>query len=195
MAHPAPASRPPISPSRPSAASVQAAPILGAPGFNGYTLNVVGANHQPVQISQIYSGTVTYPIAGSTTIVPFNVKAAKAVPFYGSLSHGLDKQVSVSVLQSADLTSFIPRPTVPAGPSAGLYGGNGLGALIDTPFSCAFQGSGAIPPAIAGDPTPGTTMKADDAVFYTFNARQQHPHRLDRQNRHRGRRAILHRHD
>lgn len=149
--------------------SVQAAPIIGAPGFNGYTLNVLGANHQPVQISQIYSGSVTYQIAGSTTIVPFNTKSQKAVPFYGSLSNGLDKQVSVAILQSKDLTTYIPRPTVPAGPSAGLYGGDGLGALIGTPFSCAFQGSGAIPPAVSGGPTPGTTMKADDSIFYTYN--------------------------
>ena len=63
---------------------VQAAPISGAPGFNGYSLNVVTANRQPVLISQIYSANITYPIAGSTTIVPYNVKAAKAVPFYGS---------------------------------------------------------------------------------------------------------------
>ena len=45
-------------------------PIMGPPGFNGYTLNVMGAGHQPVQISQIYSGSVTYAIAGSTTIIP-----------------------------------------------------------------------------------------------------------------------------
>ena len=51
-----------------------------------------------------------------------------------------------------------------------MFGGNGLGALIGTPFSCAFQGSGAVPPAIAANPTPGTTMKADDTVFYTYNA-------------------------
>ena len=51
-----------------------------------------------------------------------------------------------------------------------MFGGNGLGALIATPFSCAFQGSGAMPPAIAANPTPGTTMKADDTVFYTYNA-------------------------
>ena len=149
---------------------IQAAPIIGPPGPNGYNLNVVGANRQPVQISQIYSANVTYTIAGSTTIVPFNIKAAKAVPFYGSISHGLDKQVSVPLLQSKDLTSFIPRTTVPPGPTAGVYGGDGLGALIGTQFSCAFQGSGAIPPAIASNPTPGTTMKADDSIFYTFNA-------------------------
>jgi hypothetical protein len=149
---------------------VQASPILGPPGFNGYNLNVIGANHQPVQISQIYSANVTYPIAGSTTIVPYNPKSAKSVPFYGSLSHGLDKQVSVALLQSKDLTTFIPRTTVPAGPAAGVYGGDGLGALIASEFSWAFQGSGAIPPAIAANPTPGTTMKADDTVFYTFNA-------------------------
>lgn len=149
---------------------VQAAPISGAPGFNGYNLNVASANQQPVLISQIYSANLNYPIAGSTTIVPYNVKAAKSVPFYGSLSHELDKQVSVPLLQSANLTSFIPAVTVPPGPSAGVYGGNGLGSLIDTPFSCAFQGSGAIPPAISSDPTPGTVMKGDATVFYTYNA-------------------------
>ncbi|MGA2501581.1 MAG: hypothetical protein ABSH20_27895, partial [Tepidisphaeraceae bacterium] len=152
------------------AGEVQAAPIIGPPGFNGYSLNVVGANRQPVQISQIYSGALVYPIAGSTTTVPFNPKSGKSVPFYGSLSHGLDKQTSFPLLQSKDLTSFIPRSTVPPGPTAGLYGGDGLGALIGTPFSCAFQGSGAIPPAVSANPTPGTTMKADDSIFYTFNA-------------------------
>ena len=149
---------------------VQAGPFLGPPGANGYTLDVIGANHQPVQISQIYSANVTYAIAGSTTIVPFSVKSGKAVPFYGSLSHGLDKQVSVPLLQSKDLSSFIPRTTVPPGPAAGVYGGDGLGALINTQFSCAFQGSGAIPPAIASNLTPGTTMKADDSIFYSYNA-------------------------
>ncbi len=63
------------------AAPVQASPISGAPGFNGYSLNVLGAAKQPVLISQIYSGSMTYPIAGSTTIQPFK---GKLVPFYGS---------------------------------------------------------------------------------------------------------------
>lgn len=165
----------PSSPGQPAAyipiqavgGEVQAAPIMGPPGFNGYSLNVVSANRQPVSISQIYSGSVTYAIAGSTTIVP--QKSGKAVPFYGTLSHGLDKQVPVKTLQSADLTSFIPRTTVPPGPSQGVFGGDGLGSLIGTPLSCAFQGSGATPPAIAGGSTPGTTMKADDSIFYTFN--------------------------
>lgn len=152
------------------AGEVQAAPIAGPPGFNGYNLNVVGSNRQPMQISQIYSGAQTYAIAGPTTIIPLNPKSGKAVPFYGSLSHGLDKQVSVPLLQSKDLTSFIPRPTVPPGPTTGVYGGNGQGSLVGTQFSCAFQGSGAIPPAVSGGPTPGTTMRADDTVFYTFNA-------------------------
>jgi hypothetical protein len=149
---------------------VQAAPILGPPGFNGYALNVVGANRQPIVISQIYAASATYAIAGSTTIVPNNPSTGKPVPFYGSLSHGLDMQRSGVVLQSADGTSHIPRSTVPPGPSSGTFGGNGLGALIGTEFSAAFQGSGAIPPAVAGNPTPGTVMKADDTVFYTFNA-------------------------
>ncbi len=140
--------------------SIQAAPLLGPPGFNGYNLNVVGANRQPVQISQIFSGPIAYSIAGSTTIQPFNPKTAKAVPFYGSLSHGLDRMVPVTKLQSKDLLSFIPRPPVPPGPASGLFGGNGLGSLIGTPFSAAFQGS----PAITG------VMKGDDAIFYTFNA-------------------------
>ena len=151
-----------------AASEVQAAPISGAPGPNGYNLNVAAANRQPVTISQIFSANAAYQIAGSTTTVP--LKSGKAVPFYGSLSHGLDKQVTVKVLQSANGTSFIPRTTVPPGPAQGVYGGCGLGALIGTQFSWAFQGSGAIPPAIATDPTPGTTMKADDSVFYTFNA-------------------------
>ena len=147
---------------------MQAAPISGAPGPNGYNLNVAAANRQPVTISHIFSANAAYQIAGSTTTVP--LKSGKAVPFYGSLSHGLDKQVTVKVLQSANGTSFIPRTTVPPGPAQGVYGGCGLGALIGTQFSWAFQGSGAIPPAVATDPTPGTTMKADDSVFYTFNA-------------------------
>ena len=79
---------------------VQASPISGAPGFNGYSLNVLGGAKQPVLISQIYSANVTYPIAGSTTIQPFDPKKNKLVPFYGSLSHGLDKQVPVTLLQS-----------------------------------------------------------------------------------------------
>ena len=150
---------------------VQAAPITGAPGFNGYALNVEGANRQPVQISQIYSGTTAYTIAGSTTLIPYNTKSEKAVPFYGSLSHGLDRMLTAKgPLQSADLTTFIPRATKPPGPVAGTFGGNGLGSLISTPFSFAFQGSGAIPPDVTGDLTPGTTMKADDGIFYTFNA-------------------------
>ena len=152
------------------AGEVQAAPILGPPGFSGYSLNVVTANRQPLQISQIYSGAVAYTIAGTTTILPVSAKSGKAVPFYGSLSNGLDKQVPFAALPSKDGTSYIPRPTVPAGPTTGLYGGNGLGSLVGTPFSCAFQGSGAIPPAIATNPTPGTIMKADDSIFYTFNA-------------------------
>jgi hypothetical protein len=148
---------------------VQAAPIVGPPGFNGYSLNVAAASRQPVQISQIYSGTVAYPIAGSTTIIPINTKTGAVIPFYGSIAHGLDRMLPAT-LTGASPTDVIPRPTVPPGPATRLFGGNGLGALIATPFSCAFQGSGAVPPAIAANPTPGTTMRADDTVFYTYNA-------------------------
>jgi hypothetical protein len=149
---------------------VPAAPISGAPGFNGYNLNVIGTGKQPVLISQIYSANLAYPIAGSTTMQPINPKSGKAVPLYGSLSHGLDKQVTLALLQSADKSSYLPRTTTPQTVTAGVYGGNGQGALIGTPFSYAFQGSGAIPPQIAGNPNPGTTMKGDDGIFYTFNA-------------------------
>src|SRR6185437_13823064 len=149
--------------------AVQAGPIIGQPGFNGYLLNVAAANRQPVPVNQIYSGTTVFPIAGTTTIVPINPKTGKAVPFSGSISHGLDRMLP-AMLQSADLKSSIPRTTVPPGPTTGLFGGNGLGALVATPFSFAFQGAGAVPPAILGNPTPGTTMKADDTVFYTYNA-------------------------
>jgi hypothetical protein len=149
--------------------SVQAAPIVGPPGFNGYSLNVASATRQPVQISQIYSGNVTYPIDGSTTIIPINPKSGKAIPFYGSIAHGLDRMLPTT-LTGVDPTNVLPRQTVPVGPATGVLGGNGLGALIATPFSVAFQGSGAVPPAIAANPIPGTTMKADDTVFYTYNA-------------------------
>ena len=148
---------------------VQAGTIMGSPGFNGYALNVLGANRQPVQISQIYSGPTIFPLAGTSTVVPLNAKG-KPVAFYGSISHGLDKQVRSRRCTAPDLSSQIPRPTSPQTVTSGLFGGSGLGALIGTPLSFAFQGSGAIPPQIASDPTPGTTMKADDSVFYSVNA-------------------------
>jgi hypothetical protein len=150
------------------AGPVPAAPISGAPGFSGYSLNVLGAGKQPVLISQIYSANIAYPIAGSTAIQP--LQKGKPVAFYGSLSHGLDKQVTVNLLQSSDKNSYLPRTTVPQTVTAGIYGGNGQGALIGTPFSWAFQGASAIPPQIAANPNPGTTMKGDDSIFYTFNA-------------------------
>jgi hypothetical protein len=127
------------------ASGIQAAPIMGPPGFNGYSLNVVGTNRQPVQISQIYSGITTYPIAGSTTIIPVSTSSGKAVPFYGSISHGLDQQHSA------------------LGPIAGVFGGNGLGGMIGTMLSLAFQGVPAIPAS-------GSVIKGDSAVYYTFNA-------------------------
>jgi hypothetical protein len=151
-----------------AAQAIQASPISGAPGFNGYSLNVLGANKQPVQISQIYSANIAYPIAGSTTIQP--AQKGKAAPFLGSLSHGLDKQVTVNLLQSADKAAYLPRTTNPQNVTAGIYGGNGQGAIIGTPFSGAFQGSGAIPTLDPANPAPGSIMKADDSVFYTFNA-------------------------
>ncbi|MGA3005035.1 MAG: hypothetical protein ABSE20_25275, partial [Acetobacteraceae bacterium] len=127
------------------ASGIQAAPIMGPPGFNGYSLNVVGTNRQPVQISQIYSGITTYPIAGSTTIIPVSTSSGKAVPFYGSISHGLDQQHSA------------------LGPIAGVFGGNGLGGMISTLLSLAFQGVPAVPAS-------GSVIKGDSAVYYTFNA-------------------------
>ncbi len=50
------------------------------------------------------------------------------------LSHGLDKQTFVSQLTSGSGSI-----------SNGVFGGNGQGAMIRTPFSWAFQGSAAIP--------------------------------------------------
>jgi hypothetical protein len=133
---------------------VQAAPIMGPPSVNGYNLNVVGANRQPVQVTQIYFGNQTYQIAGSTTTVPVNPRTAKVVSFYGSLSHGLDRMATTPLLRSADLTATITN---------GIFGGNALGGMIGTQLSRAFQGATAIPLAT------GAVMKAD-AVFYTFNA-------------------------
>jgi hypothetical protein len=135
--------------------AVQATPIFGAPGFNGYSVNVLAQNRQPVLISQIYSGNLAYPIAGSTAIQPFDPKKLKLTPFYGSLSHGLDKQISGQTLGSI---------------TNGVFGGNGQGSLIGTQFSWAFQGSGAIPAVASGTSGVGSTMKADSGIFYTFNA-------------------------
>ena len=134
---------------------VQASPIFGAPGFNGYSLNVLGTSRQPVLISQIYSANLSYPIAGSTTIQPFDPKKLKLVPFYGTLSHGLDKQLSNQTLQSI---------------ASGTFGGNGQGALIGTQFSWGFQGSPAIPVAATATEAAGGTMKGDDGLYYSFNA-------------------------
>jgi hypothetical protein len=142
-------------------AEIQAAPIMGAPGFNGYTLNVMGtSNHLPIQITQIYSGSTAYPIAGTTTLIPYNTKGQKAVPFYGSLSQGLDKQRTVLTLYSADGSTTITN---------GVFGGDGLGSMLDTPLGAVFQGSGAIPATTVGNQAAGSVMKAD-SPFYTYNA-------------------------
>ena len=149
------------SPSRPSAEPRRPIPSW-APRDSTATRSTSWAHHQPVQISQIYSGAVTYAIAGSTTIIPYSTKAAKPVPFYGSISHGLDKQTSILKLLFPGQPYTIPRATFPLSPGPGVFGGNGLGGLINTQFSRVFQGSGAVPPVLAANPTPGTTMKADD---------------------------------
>jgi hypothetical protein len=137
-----------IQPTGGPAQPVQASPITGAPGFNGYSLNVLGTAKQPVLISQIYSANTAYPIAGSTTI---------QLSFYGSLSHGLDKQLPSPLLQSGSNTI-----------NNGVFGGNGQGAMIGTPFSWAFEGSGAIPAQASGSTAAGGIM-AGDSIFYTFN--------------------------
>jgi hypothetical protein len=141
---------------------IQAAPITGAPGFNGHTLGVMASatSHLPIQINQIYSGSTAYPIAGTTTLIPYNVKGQKAVPFYGSLSHGLDKQHTVPTLYSADGLTTI---------TSGIFGGDGLGSVIDQTLSGVFAGSGAIPAAAVGNQAAGSVMKTD-APFYTYNA-------------------------
>ena len=155
----------------------------GAPGFDGYAMNVLGASRQPVQVSQTYVGAMTYPIAGTSRDGARQPAKQKPVPFYGSISHGLDRQVSYPALYSADGTSD-PAPDGAADRHVRPVRRAGLGALIGTPLSFAFQGSGAIPPQVAGGRTPGTTMKADDSVFYTVNAsligRRFPDHRLDR---------------
>ncbi len=141
---------------------IQAAPITGAPGFNGYTLGVMASasTHLPIQINQIYSGSTAYPIAGTTTLIPYNVKSEKAVPFYGSLSHGLDRQQTVPTLYSADGLTTITN---------GVFGGDGLGSVIDQTLAGVFAGSAAIPAVATGGQAIGSVMKAD-AAFYTYNA-------------------------
>lgn len=145
----------------------QALPIIEPPGFDGYFLNVAATNRQPVRISTIYSGAVAYPIAGSTATQPL-AKTGIPVAFYGSISHGLDAQAATyQALQSLDGYSFNPRGAIPP---PGVFGGAGNGALIGTIFSQCFQGSAAVPPTKSGNSAAGSTMKADDAVFYTYNA-------------------------
>ncbi len=142
-------------------AEIQAGSISGAPGFNGYTLSVMGpSNHLPLQITQICAGSTAYPIAGTTTIIPYNTKGQKAVPFYGSISHGLDRQNTVPTLYSADGTKTINN---------GIFGGDGLGGMLDTPLGAVFAGSPAAPAAATASEAVGAVMKAD-TPFYTFNA-------------------------
>ena len=112
--------------------------------------------------------TSTYPIAGSTTIVPINPKNGKAVPFYGSISHGLDAccRRSCSRRRSNDT---LPRPTVPAGRRLACSA-----ATVSARHRHAVQlRVPGLRRGAAGDrrqPDAGTTMKADDTVFYTYNA-------------------------
>lgn len=135
----------------------EAAPILGQPGFSGYSINVVSASRQPFFISQLYSGSASYPIAGSTSIRPVDLVTGEPIPFYGSLSHGLDPMTR---------SSFVPRANSTVAASAIRLGGNGLGALARSAYSRAFQGSPAVPQAT----TAGSVMRADESVFYTYNA-------------------------
>jgi hypothetical protein len=146
----------------------QASPITGPPGFNGYSLSVVSSGggasgRNPVQISQIFSGARAYPVTGATTLRPVNTSTGSLVPFYGSISHGLDCMVSTSQVLSADQTTSLPRTG--GSVMSGRFGGNGLGSLVGSQFSWAFQGSAAIPSTAPA----GSIMRADDSVFYTFN--------------------------
>ena len=162
----APGQQPAFLPIQAIGTQPQALPIIGAPGFNGYNLNVMITNRQPLQISKIYSGAVGYTISGSTSIQPLG-KTGKLVPFYGSISHGLDAQVSVyNTIQSLDGYSFNPRGQIPP---PGVFGGAGTGAMIGTTFSQCFQGSPAAPVTASGGVAAGSTMKADETVFYTYN--------------------------
>ena len=121
------------------------APIIGPPGFNGYSLNVVehepaaGADLANLCRSATYADRRLRPRSSPST--PSTARRCRST----ARSRTASTSRVGAVLQSADGTSFIPRPTVPQAPTAGVFGGNGLGALIGTPFSVAFQGSGAIP--------------------------------------------------
>ena len=176
-----------------SLGDVQAGTITGQPGFTGYALNVISQNHQPVLITQLYAGSTAYQIAGTTTIVPYNYAKQKALPYYGSISHGLDKQVTLTSVSSTDGSVTIPRPTVPQTITQGVFGGAGVGGLIGTTLSFVFQGSAAIPPPTSAVVTPGTTMKGDDSVLLHRERRCRDDDGLNRQVRWPRRRPVLHR--
>ena len=150
-----------------------AAPLNDPPGINGYQLNSIGANLQPIQITQIFLGSMAYNIAGSTTIQPYNTTLQQLVPFYGTISHGLDPQNTInSVLQSADRSSFIPRTGSPTTLKP-VGGGAGLGSFIgnqtlQSQFSWCFQG---MAPILASESTTSNTIvSGDDSTIYTYNA-------------------------
>ena len=143
----------------------------GTPGFNGYSLNVLGAGKQPVLISQIYSGNLAYPIAGSTTIQPFDPKKQKAVPFYGSLSHGLGQAGDLRVLQSADKSSYPAAHDHAADRHRRHLRRQRAGRADRHAVQLRVPGLGRDPAADRrAIRPPARTMKADDSVFYTFNA-------------------------
>ena len=90
--------------------AVQAAPIVGAPGFNGYLLR---QPHLPDLSGErdLRHHRLNHNRAHQS-------EKRKVVPFCGTLSHGLDRLLP-AMLQGANPTDIIPRPTVP-GPSTAL---------------------------------------------------------------------------
>src|SRR5579859_1852361 len=95
-------------PSIPIQAAASADPLSRPPGVIGYSLNVVDSSGvHPVMVSRIFVNGLPYNIAGTTLVQPVDVNTNVPIPFYGSISHGLDGKIT-----------------------DGKVGGNGVGAMI-----------------------------------------------------------------
>ena len=162
---------------------VQAGTIIGPPGFNGYDAQR-GRREPPAgaDLATLLGGTA-YPIAGTTTIVPLNAAKQKAVPFYGSLSHGLDKQVSQPALYSRRPRRAHPAPDRAADRQLRPVRRRRPRRADRHPVQLRVPGLGRDPAAVATGRTPGHDDEGDDTVFYTVNAPLLGVDGLDRQGR------------
>ena len=144
---------------------MQAAPILGPPGFNGYTLNVVG--------SQPPAGPDLADLLRLDGIPDRRHHDDHPLQRRGPEGSAVLRLALARPGQTAHRANAATRPDGSRSSRSGLFGGDGLGALIDTPFSCGIPGIRRDSP---GDRRQSDARDGDEGgrVFYTFNARRQH---------------------